>query len=116
MKVSYKTRNGQFVFELEGANQKDLFEQIANVQELYEGLTASYNGKTSDRVNLRVREVDGNKFYEAVCVDEDKDLRNARLSFGVNKVGGGLFPKRKNDDGSYNANNGWKKWNGEKEV
>lgn len=111
MKVSYTTRDGRFVFELEGSTHTELIEKIAEIQEIYENLTCSYNGKTSDKVQFRVREVDGNKYYEAVCVDEDFDIRNARLQFGVHKKGGGVFPKRKNDDGSYNKNNGWKKYN-----
>jgi hypothetical protein len=35
----------------------------------------------------------------------------ARLSFGVHKKGGGLFPKRKDNEGNWLSDNGWVKWN-----
>jgi len=111
MKAQYTTRNGRYTFEVEADTHVDLFKQLAEIQEVYEGLTCTYNGKSSDDVILRVRSVEDNDFLEAVCISSDKDLRNARLSFGQNKKGGGIFPKRKNDDDSYNKNNGWKKWN-----
>lgn len=111
MKLVYTTRNGRFQAELEGSTQTELIERLAEFQEIFEGLECTYNGKRSDKVNFRVREIEGNKYYEAVCVDEDLDIKNARLSFGVHKKGGGVFPKRKNDDDSWNKNNGWKKYN-----
>jgi hypothetical protein len=116
MKANYTTRNGRYTFEVEGSTHVELFKQLAEIQEVYEGLTCSYGGKTSEDVILRVRTVEDNDFLEAVCVSSDFDLRNARLSFGQAKKGGGIFPKRKNEDGSYNKNNGWKKWNADKKV
>lgn len=111
MKATYTTRNGRYTFEVEGKTQTEIIEQLAEIHEIYEGLECTYNGKNSDKVNFRVREVDGNKYYEAVCVDDDFDLRGVRLQFGQNKKGGGVFPKRKEEDGSWNKNNGWKRYN-----
>ena len=116
MKARYTTRNGRYTFEVEGNTHVELFKQIAEIQEIYEGLSCTYNGKTSEDVILRVRNVEDNDFLEDVCVSNDFDMRNARLSFGQAKKGGGIFPKRKNEDGSYNKNNGWKKWNADKKV
>ena len=116
MKAQYTTRNGRYTFEVEGTTHVELFKQIAEIQEIYEGLTCTYNGKTSEDVILRVRNVEDNDFLEAVCIDNDFALKNARLSFGQTKKGGGIFPKRKNDDNAFNKNNGWKKWNAEKKI
>jgi hypothetical protein len=111
MKAQYTTRNGRYTFEVEGSTHVELFKAIAEIQEIYEGLTCTYNGKSSDDVILRVRTVEDNDFLEAVCISDEPTLRNARLSFGQAKKGGGIFPKRKNEDGSFNKNSGWKKWN-----
>ena len=35
----------------------------------------------------------------------------AKLAFGANKKGGGLFPKRKDADGNWLPDGGWQKWN-----
>ncbi len=111
MELVYKTADGRFEVKVEGKSHQDLVEQIASFQEVFENNTVTYNGKTSNKVQWRVREVDDNKYYELVCVDEDFDIKNARLAFGSHKSGKTLFAKRKNEDGSYNKNNGWKKFN-----
>jgi hypothetical protein len=53
-----------------------------------------------------VRENDGNEYYEIRCVD-----CGAKLAFGANKKGGGLFPRRKDAEGNWLPDNGWTKWN-----
>lgn len=111
MKLLYKTGDGRFEVEVEGKAQTDIVEQLASFSEVFENMVCTYNGKTSDKVKFQVREVEDNKFYELVCTDDDFDLKGARLAFGVHKKGGSLFPKRKNEDGSWNKNNGWKKYN-----
>ena len=111
MELLYKTADGRYEVKLEGKTHKDLVEQLASFQEVFENIVATYNGVTSDKVRWQVREVDGNKFYEQVCYDDNPQIRNARLSFGCHKVGGGIFAKRKNDDDTFNKNNGWKRYN-----
>jgi len=105
VKAHYRTKNGQITFEVQGEQVKDLFEQIAGVQEVFEaececGLCKSKN------VNFRVRTVDDNKYYELACEC------GARFQFGQNKKGGGLFPKRKDKESMLLPNGGWAKWNG----
>lgn len=97
--------------EFEASTQKEIFSQLARNQEVFEA--ASSCGLCKDK-NIRfvVRTNDGNDFYEMQCT---KPGCRARLAFGVNKVGGTLFPKRKNEDGSYSESGGWSKWTGKKE-
>ena len=60
------------------------------------------------RVYYRVRTVEGNDFYEMAC-----NKCGAKLAYGQHKTGGGLFPKRKKEDGSYDREHrGWYKWQG----
>lgn len=103
MKVIYKTADGRLSVELEGDSQKDIFEQISRFQEVFEESVCGKCGSS----NLRyiVRNVDDNYYYELRCLD-----CGAKLAFGVNKKGGGLFPKRKDGD-NWLPDRGWVKWN-----
>jgi ribosomal protein L40E len=102
MKVVKKV--GSLSVEIEGETQKDLFKEIASFEEVF-GVEAC--GKCGSH-NLRyvVRENDGNEYYELRCLD-----CGARLGFGVNKKGGGLFPRRKDAEGNWLPDGGWVKWN-----
>jgi hypothetical protein len=53
-----------------------------------------------------VRENDGNEYYELRCTD-----CGAKMAFGANKKGGGLFPRRKDTEGNWLPDNGWQRWN-----
>lgn len=108
MKLVYTTKNGRMSVELEGKSQADIFEQVAQFQEVFENTECVRNGKKSDNVKFVVRE-DGeeNKYYELVCQDSDAELRGARLAFGQHKKGGSLFPKRKDKEGKWLKHNGW---------
>lgn len=91
--------DGTFSVEVEGDTTQELFEEIAKAQEVFGNLQVkNKEGKTSNKVVLRVRtDKDDNKYYEAVCVDENQpELRWAKFTFGCHKKGGGLFPKHKN--------------------
>ncbi len=111
MKVLYRTRNGRMTFELEGKTQTDIFEQLAQLQEVFENDVCKRKGKESDNLRFRVREdKEENKYYELVCVDTDPALRNAKLSFGQHKKGGTLYPHRKDKDGKWLPDNGWTVW------
>ena len=105
MKLSYTTSNGKISVEFEGESQKDLFGQIASFQEVFEETQCGKCG--SENLKFVVRTVDENDYYELRCLD-----CGARLSFGVHKKGGGLFPKRKDKD-TWLPNRGWVKWNPE---
>ena len=104
MKLTYSTKNGKLKVELEGDSQRDLFEQISNFQEVFEEDTCGKCG--SENIKFVVRNVDENLYYELRCA-----YCGARLSFGSMKKGGGLFPKRKDNDGNWLPDRGWVKWN-----
>jgi ribosomal protein L40E len=104
MKLTYTTKNGRLKVELEGDSQKDLFEAISKFQEVFDETSC---GKcASENLRFVVRNVEDNLYYELRCLD-----CGARLSFGVHKKGGGLFPKRKDNDGKWLPDGGWLKWN-----
>lgn len=104
MKVTYTTHSGRMSAELEADSQRDLFEAINRFQEVFEEDTC---GKCKGHdIRYVVRTVDDNQYYELRC-----QSCGAKLAFGANKKGGGLFPKRKDSDGSWLPDNGWTKWN-----
>ena len=102
MKVKYKA-NDRLEFELEGSGQKEIFKELALIQEIFGETKCALCGST----NLRfiVRSVEGNDYYELRCND-----CGAVLAFGQHKKGGTLFPKRKDDEGNYLPNKGWYKY------
>ncbi len=104
MKAHYKTANGRIVFEVDGGTQKELFENIAEVQEVYESHSACGKCQSQD-IHFRVREVKGNRYYELRCRH-----CNAQFSFGQNKDMKSLFPKYKDDQGNWLPDRGWFKW------
>lgn len=106
MKVKYRI-NDKLEFELEGEGQKDIFKELALIQEIFGEAKCGLCGST----NLRfvVRSVEGNDYYELRCVD-----CGAVLAFGQHKKGGTLFPKKKDEEGHYLPNHGWHKWNKDK--
>jgi hypothetical protein len=104
MKILYKA-NDKLQFELEGAGQKEVFKELATIQEIFSEDKCGLCNKTS--IKYTCRNVEGNDYYELRCND-----CGAVLSFGQHKKGGTLFPKRKDDDGTYLPNKGWHKWTG----
>lgn len=97
-----KVKAGGLVFELDVKGERDLFEQIAHIQEVFDHVCGKCD---SSNIKLVVRENDGNKFYEMRCKD-----CGAKLSFGSHKTGGTLFPKRKGDGDEWLPSGGWTKW------
>lgn len=79
--------------EVDGDTQSEVFEQLAAVQEIFANGVCGKCGNKD--VRYVVRTIDDNKYYEMRC--NDTKCR-AKLSFGQNKKGGGLFPKRKDGD------------------
>jgi translation initiation factor 2 beta subunit (eIF-2beta)/eIF-5 len=86
-------------------NQKDLFEQLAQFDEVF-GNKACGKCDGHDLAYV-VREVNDNKFYELRCRD-----CGAKLAFGAHKTGNTLFPKRK-DGENWLPDRGWVKYNKE---
>lgn len=105
MKVKYKV-NDKLEFELEGSGQKEVFKELAMIQEIFGEEKCGLCG--SSNIKFVVRNVEGNDYYELRCAD-----CGAVLAFGQHKKGGTLFPKRKDDDGNYLPSKGWHKWNKE---
>lgn len=107
MKVLYKSSD-KLQFELEASGQKEIFKELALIQEIFSENKCGMCGKNN--IKHIVRSVDGNDYYELKCSD-----CNAILSFGQHKKGGTLFPKRKDDNNVYMPHNGWHKWVKDKE-
>lgn len=99
-------------FEVTGEEQKAVFRELAEIQETFANTTC---GRCGSEARFLVRVVEDNDFYEMRCTNPKC---RARLHYGVNKKGGGVFPKRKTDDGKYHQFGGWMVWNKEqnKEV
>ena len=104
MKASYKLSD-KLQFEVEGEGQKEIFKEIASIQEIFGETKCGMCG--SENIKFVVRVVEDNEYYELRCMD-----CGATLAFGQHKKGGTLFPKRKNEKGEYMPNRGWYKWQG----
>lgn len=102
MKVLYQA-NDRLQFELEGSGQKEIFKELAMIQEIFSEEKCGSCGKS--HLKFVVRNIDSNDYYELKCGD-----CASVLSFGQHKKGGTLFPKRKDDEGNYLPNKGWHKW------
>lgn len=103
MKVTYKASD-KLQFELEGSGQKEIFKELALIQEIFSEDKCGLCNKQS--LKFVVRNVEGNDYYELRCND-----CAGILAFGQHKKGGTLFPKRKDDEGTMLPNKGWHKWN-----
>jgi len=106
MKAHYKSTTGRLLVEVEAKNVKELFEQLADVQEILDA-DSRCGACGSDQVRFAVRHVDIFKYFEMHC---HGDGCGARLSFGQLREGGGLFPKRKDDRGEMLPNRGWQRY------
>ena len=101
--VKYISPGGLFEVDLDASDQKSLFKGLAAFQEVFESDTCCGACKGKE-IRFVVRTNDHGDFYELHCLDRDC---RARLSFGVHKQGGTLFPHRKDKEGRYLPNNGW---------
>lgn len=102
MKVNYKSKNGQFEVQFDAVNNKDLFEQIASFQEIFE---QGKKGGTNYR--FVVRQVGKHKYYELLCLNDGE-----KLGFGLREDDPDqMFPRRKNHKtGEAIGDNGWHKY------
>lgn len=102
MKISYRV-NDRLAFEVEGDGQKEIFKELAMLQEIF-GERHCGLCKEND-IRFVCRTVEGNDYYELKC-----NSCGGLLSFGQHKKGATLFPKRKDDNNEYLPNYGWYKW------
>lgn len=108
MTARYLTTNRQLTFEITGATQQEVFEELAKIQEVFDTET-SCGVCGGSRIKYQHRNVQGNDFHELVCLES---TCRARFSFGHSKQDkGALFPKRKDKDGNWIPNRGWEKYN-----
>lgn len=122
MKVQIKVSPKVFV-EATGDTHTAIFEQAAALQEVFACYdTCGKCGETTLKFVVR-EDSEKNKYYELHC---QKQGCRARLSFGQNKEGGTLYPRRKEtkkqsvmggklEAGAYLPDNGWIKWNKDKQ-
>ena len=106
MKARYTTRDGRVQFEVEGGTAKDVFRELALIQEVFDA-ESSCGLCHGTAIRLLARKVEDYDFYELAC--ENPHCR-ARFAFGQAKKNGALFPKRKDEDGNWLPNGGWAKW------
>jgi hypothetical protein len=106
LEAHFRTKSGQLSFKLTGETVKVIFEELAEVQEIFDVSPVCGVCENSD-IAYRVRENGGNKFYELHCLTP---ACRARFSFGQSKDQKSLFPKRKDSEGNWIDNDGWVKY------
>jgi hypothetical protein len=107
--IKYTTADGRMTFEFDATSPKDVFAQLAEIQDVFE--ERSCGSCCSERIRFDVREFDGNSYYKMVCRD-----CAAQLDYGQHKTGDGLFPKRhQKDTRDPLPNGGWYHWQGRDE-
>jgi hypothetical protein len=121
MRVNYKV-NEDLTLVAEADEQTALFETLASMQEVFGDKCCGKCQGYDLRYVVR-KDNEDNKYYEIHC---QKVGCKAKLAFGCNKKGGGLFPKRfETKDGEkvkVDGKNvvrgkwGWTIWNKEKNI
>lgn len=109
MKVSKQV--GNMIIEAEAETIKELFAELARMEEVFGEQKCGKCGCKD--LKFIVRNIDDNLYHELVCTNYNC---RAKLSYGVHKKGGGLFPKRKDDKDNYLPSGGWLKWNKEAQA
>lgn len=107
MKATVSVFGGRVSFEMEAESQKALFKKLAMVQEIFaaDDSCGCCNGQN---IIYRTRNWEGYDYYELHCQD-----CHAELKFGQRREGGGLFPKRKDDQTmEWLPNRGWSIYQG----
>lgn len=87
MKVTYRATD-KLVFELEGSGQKEIFKELALIQEIFSEEKCGLCGSTN--LKFIVRNVDNNDYFELRCND-----CGAILAFGQHKREAHCFQKEK---------------------
>ena len=102
MDVTYTSENGRLRFTLDAETAKDAFQQVANLQELFELECCGLCGTKDPRLGHRKHQ--DYDFFELQCSSANC---GATLGFGQRKEDGQLFPRRRDSSGADMPNNGW---------
>jgi hypothetical protein len=113
MKAQFKVRPN-LIIEVEEDKQVNLFKSLASIQEVFGENKCGKCGGTD--IRFTVRQVDKSKFLELKC-----NLCYSKLAISPHDSDAGtLYPNRTKKDEAgerqYLPNNGWVKWNKEKEC
>ncbi len=95
--------NDKLNLKVKAEGQKELFKNLATVQEIFGENNCGMCG--DDKLRYVVRTVDDNDYFEMRCTK-----CGAILSYGQHKKGGTLFPKRKDEKGNWLKDGGWHKY------
>lgn len=103
MNVKYyvEPKGSHLIFDFNADGVKNLVEQIAEAQEIFEPGPCGFCDEQHQ--HLRVRTVEKNDFYEIVCLE-----CQATLPLHQNKDGKGLYIERKDKKGNALPKLGWK--------
>jgi hypothetical protein len=105
MSIEITRKFGQNLMKFTVADEKEAFEQIGHLYEIFSHSKCGCCG--SENVTPQCRVKDKYRYYEVACKEPGC---YAKLAFGQKQEGGELFPKRRNEDGSYKENDGWEKY------
>ena len=103
MKARLALLHGRLIVEAEGTDPKVLFKELGAMAEVFEA-DVCCGACGSEAIRPNVRTVDGFDYYSLHC-----SQCHAELSFGQRRDGG-LFAKRKHEDGKPLADGGWRRW------
>lgn len=101
---------GSVTIGVEAEKMTDAFKDLSNLEEVF-GISCCGKCGCEDLTHVVRKDTEENEYYELRCTN--KNCR-AKLSFGVHKKGGGIFPKRKDKDDKWLPDGGWMKWDAEK--
>ena len=105
LRARYTTKAGDLSIEIEGKDVKDLFMQVAMIQDAFDAETQCGLCASED-LRYQVRVVGKYTYYEQIC-----RKCGAKFAFGQHQGDKGtLFPRRK-DKEKVLPNRGWTKWN-----
>lgn len=103
MKATLSLLNRRLVVTAEGADVKQMFRELGQMAEVFE-CDSQCGACGSLDIRPGFRSVDGFDYYSLCC-----SACGAQLSLGQRKDGG-LFVKRKDEQGRPLPDNGWRKW------
>ena len=101
---------GSVTIGVEADKMTDAFKDLSNLEEVF-CISCCGTCGCEDLTHVVRKDTEENEYYELRCAN--KNCR-AKLSFGVHKKGGGLFPKRKDKDDKWLPDSVWMKWDADK--